>query len=202
MAWVIEAAKLSNQFERIIVSTDDDEIASIAKKYGAEVPYIRPAEISDDYATTMEVIKHAADFLIRQKIIISSICCIYPTAPLICIDDLKAAGRLMASGNWNYVLTVTEYRYSIFRALVEVPNGVRFLFPENYDKRSQDLPKAYHDAGQFYWGNVDAWLNRIPIISEGTYPLKIANIRVQDIDVPDDWKIAENIAKTILNHKN
>lgn len=153
IAWSIEAAKFSGLFEHIIVSTDDAEIAEVAKQWGAEVPFIRPEELSNDYAGTTEVIAHATQWALGQGFDVAAVCCIYATAPFIQTDDLKRGWDALDSGDWDYAFTVTDFASTIFRAFKQIAeDGIEMFFPEHFATRSQDLPVSLHDAGQFYWG--------------------------------------------------
>jgi N-acylneuraminate cytidylyltransferase len=202
IAWSIEAAKSSGLFERIIVSTDDAEIAEVAKKWGAEVPFMRPAELSNDYAATTEVIAHAAQWALDQGLDVKAVCCIYATAPFVVTDDLKRGWDALNSGDWDYAFTVTDFAAPIFRSFKQTPEGgLEMFFPEHFATRSQDLPAALHDAGQFYWGRPAAWLEGKRIFDRRSKPVVIPRWRVQDIDTPDDWERAEILAPVIMSHK-
>ena len=202
IAWSIEAAKASGLFEHIIVSTDDAEIADLAKKWGAEVPFLRPAKLSDDYAGTTEVIAHAARWSLEQGWGVSAICCIYATAPFVEIDDLKQGLSLLESGDWDYTFCATDFAAPIFRAFKLLPEGgVEMFFPEHFTSRSQDLPHALHDAGQFYWGRLEAWVNNKPIFDQYSASVFIPRWRVQDIDNYDDWIRAELIHNQLMSTK-
>ena len=194
IAYSIEAAKKSGCFERIILSTDDSEIAGIAKQYGAEVPFIRPDDISDDYASTLDVIAHAITQLnLPQN---SNVCCIYATAPLISSGKLLEGLAIFNASELDYVFSATEFSYPIQRAFKLSNNGhVEMFQPECFDSRSQDLEKAYHDAGQFYWGSVSAFLHKTPIFGDTSKPVILPITQVQDIDTPDDWRLAEMLFK-------
>lgn len=197
IAYSIQAAQDSGLFDRIIVSTDDQEIAEVSRHYGAEIPFMRPSELSDDYTGTIEVISHASKWLKEKDSNIRAICCIYPSAPFIGIEDLIQGLRILESGGWNYVLPVTEYASSIFRAFKELSTGgLEMFFPEMFYKRSQDLPEALYDAGQFYWGLLEAWTAGKRIFDQTSCPLRIPRWRVQDIDSLDDWNRAELIYKS------
>lgn len=202
IAWPIEIAKASGLFERIIVSTDDIEIAEIAKQSGAEVPFMRPAELSNDYSGTTEVIGHATQWILDQGIDLEAVCCIYATAPFVQVNDLKRGLAALKSGDWAYTFSVTDYAAPIFRSFHEHEDGsVEMFFPEHFNTRSQDLPLALHDAGQFYWGRPDAWLAHKRIFDKHSTPIVIPRWRVQDIDTPDDWLRAEILASIIMNQK-
>lgn len=202
IAWSIEAAKSSGIFERIIVSTDDTEIAEVAIKWGAEAPFIRPAELSNDYAATTEVIAHAAQWALDQGLDLSAVCCIYATAPFVLTDDLKRGWDALNSGEWDYAFTVTDFAAPIFRSFKQTDDGgVKMFFPEHFASRSQDLPIALHDAGQFYWGRPAAWLEGKSIFDRHSVPVFIPRWRVQDIDTPDDWERAEILAPIIMVHE-
>lgn len=203
IAWSIEAAKSSGLFERIIVSTDDVEIADVARKWGAEVPFMRPAELSNDYAATTEVIAHATQWVLDQGLDVEAACCIYATAPFVQIDDLKRGWDALNSGDWDYVFTVTDFAAPIFRSFKQTPEGdIEMFFPEHFATRSQDLPIALHDAGQFYWGRPAAWLEGKRIFARRSKPIVIPRWRVQDIDTQDDWERAEIVAPVIMNRKS
>jgi N-acylneuraminate cytidylyltransferase len=179
-------------FDRIIVSTDDTEIAEIAQHHGAEVPFLRPARLSDDHIGTTEVIAHSTRWALDQGWSVKAVCCLYPTAPMIAPGDLAAGWRLLEGGNWRFVFTATDYAAPISRAFRKTANGgIDMLQPEHFSTRSQDLPRALHDAGQFYWGLTDAWLSQEIIFGPQSAPLIIPRWRVQDIDTPDDWRRAE-----------
>ena len=192
IAWPIAAALESGVFDKIIVSTDDPEIAETARKNGAEAPFLRPAELSGDHIATTPVIAHAARWALDQGWPITAVCCIYPTAPMISTADLTEGLRLLETGDWSYVFTATDYAAPIFRAFRQIESGgIEMLYPEHFTSRSQDLPKALHDAGQFYWGRPDAWLSGEVLFGPRSAPLIIPRWRVQDIDSPEDWHRAE-----------
>jgi N-acylneuraminate cytidylyltransferase len=202
LAWSIEAAKISGLFDRIIVSTDDAEIAKVAKKWGAEVPFIRPDELSNDYAGTTEVIAHATQWILDQGSDVTAVCCIYATAPFVRVDDLKHGWEALESGDWDYAFTVTDFAAPIFRSFKQTAEGgIEMFFPEHFDTRSQDLPNALHDAGQFYWGRPTAWLKGKLIFDRYSKPLIIPRWRVQDIDTHDDWERAEILAPIIMGRR-
>ena len=152
IAYPLAVLQQANCFDRILVSTDDDEIAAIAKEYGAEVPFMRPRELADDYAGTIPVIAHATQWCINQGMELEAVCCVYATNPFLQVDDIKQGLEKLQQGDWSYAFSVTEYAAPIFRAFQRTEaGGVEMFFPENYHQRSQDLPKALHDAAQFYW---------------------------------------------------
>jgi pseudaminic acid cytidylyltransferase len=198
IVWSIEVAKESDLFDHIIVSTDDEDIAEIAKKRGAEVPFMRPAEISDDHTGTTEVIAHATQWALGQGFDVSAVCCIYATAPFIQVDDLKRGLDQLKSGNWDYAIAVTDFAAPIFRSFKQIPNGgIEMFFPEYFATRSQDLPVAFHDAGQFCWGDLNAWIERKRVFDQHSTPILIPRWRVQDIDTEEDWQRAEFMFKAI-----
>lgn len=202
IAWSIEAARLSGLFERIIVSTDDAEIAEVSKQWGAEVPFMRPKELSNDYAGTTPVIAHATQWALDQGFDIEAVCCIYATAPLVQTDDLKLGWDTLNSGDWDYTFTAAEFAAPIFRSFKQTAEGgIEMFFPEHFTTRSQDLPVALHDAGQFYWGRPAAWLKNKRIFDRHSVPVIIPHCRVQDIDDWDDWKMAEIIFNQLRANK-
>jgi pseudaminic acid cytidylyltransferase len=203
IAYSIECAIASGLFDRIIVSTDDPEIASVAQQYGAETPFSRPARLSDDHAGTAEVVAHAIRFLWGESHNITAVCCIYATAPFIQADDLSRGWRLIETGAWKFVFSATSFSSPIFRAFENTNAGaVKMFFPELFEKRSQDLPDAWHDAGQFYWGQPPAWVENATIFDEHSTIVAIPRWRVQDIDTPDDWARAEMLAPMIARHES
>jgi N-acylneuraminate cytidylyltransferase len=192
IGWPIAAALASGIFERVIVSTDDPEIAAIALSLGAEVPFMRPAELANDDAGTTEVVAHATQWALNQQLQVSEVCCIYATAAFVEPEDLRRGLSALESGAWCYAFSATEFPAPIFRAFRALSaGGVRMFFPEHMSTRSQDLPPALHDAGQFYWGTKQAWLDMSPIFSEHSLAVLIPRTRSQDIDTPEDWEFAE-----------
>jgi len=201
IAWSIEAALACGLFDRIIVSTDDDEIAEIAIGWGVEVPFRRPKELSTDFAGTTEVIGHASQWAIDCSHDVTAVCCIYATAPFIQVDDLKLAWNEFSSGRWEYTFTATEYPAPIFRSFLQTAaGGLEMFFPEHFETRSQDLPTALHDAGQFYWGRPTAWIEGKRVFASHSKAVLIPRWRVQDIDSPDDWLRAELMHATLRRH--
>jgi N-acylneuraminate cytidylyltransferase len=199
LAWPIDAAKACGLFGRILVSTDDEEIASVARGLGAETPFRRPAELADDHAPTPAVVRHALETLGEE---IDYACCIYPTAPLLRASDLRRGCEMLATRpNMSFALGVTTFAFAVQRAVrINADGALAPLYPEFRDTRSQDLEPAYHDAGQFCWGRAAAWLAGEPVLSERTLPVILPRRLVQDIDTPEDWETAELLfeARTLL----
>lgn len=196
IAYSIEIAINCKLFNKVIVSTDDEEIKDVAIKYGAEVPFIRPKEIADDFTGTHEVIGHAVKWLEDNGEKMDYVCCVYPTAPLIEKDDLKKGFELIKTGKWNSVMAATNFSYPIFRSFENLlDGGLKMIFPEHYNSRSQDLPEVYHDVGLFYWAKPATWKKKPEGYNEKNSIVKIPNYRIQDIDTLDDWKRAEIIYK-------
>jgi len=195
IGWSIELALKSGCFDKVIVSTDDKEIAEIAKHYGAEVPFMRSEELSDDHTVLSSVI---SDALRKLNFDIDYVCVILPTAPFIQIEDIQSALRqLISRPNFDFAFTVTDFGFPIQRAL-RIDNGLVSMFdPSNLNTRSQDLETAWHDAGQFYWGKPSSWLEEKPVFGPKSIPIKLPRFRVQDIDTMEDWSRAEYIFKLI-----
>lgn len=194
IAWSIEAAIESQCFDRIIVSTDDEEIATVARQYGAEVPFMRPEALANDYAGTIPVIKHAVEWLALQGDKPEYACCIYATAPFIKVEDIAKGLDLLQKNRCDYAFSVTSFAAPIQRAFkITSENRLEMFNPENFIKRSQDLEPAFHDAAQFYWGTAQAWLNEKPLYAKESVPIELPRYRVQDIDTPEDWQRAELI---------
>lgn len=192
IAYSIEAAISSGLFQRIVVSTDDAEIARIAVDCGAEVPFVRPADLSNDYATTAAVIKHAIGWHEERGFDVGYACCIYATAPFIQSRYLhEGFEKLVASGK-SFAFSVTSFPFPIQRALRIGADGcVRAANPEYANTRSQDLEDFYHDAGQFYWGTASAFMHDVTIFSSESVAVVLPRHLVQDIDTQEDWRRAE-----------
>jgi pseudaminic acid cytidylyltransferase len=192
IAYPIAAAQDCRLFDRILVSTDDDEIAAVARDYGAEAPFKRPAVLSDDYTGTNEVTAHALTWLAGQGHPAENACCIYATAPFIQADDLRRGYEALIGSGKSFAFTVTTFESAVQRAIRLVPgDGVTPFFPQWTKCRSQDLEELYHDAGQFYWGRTKAFCEGLPIFADHSVPVILPRSRVQDIDTPDDWRRAE-----------
>ena len=199
IAWSIAAARESALFDRITVSTDDEEIATAARECGAEVPFVRPAELSGDHIGTIEVIAHATQWALNAKWSVTAVCCIYPTAPFLQIEDLRVGLQALESGEWAYAFPVTDFPAPIFRAFRKrAEGGIEMFFPEHFESRSQDLPRALHDAGQFYWGRPEAWLRGVQIFDRLSFPVEIPRWRVHDIDTAEDWTRAELVHRALF----
>lgn len=202
IAWSIEAAQATGLFDRIIVSTDDAEIASLAKKYGADVPFVRPAVLSDDHTGTAPVIAHAIEWHLAHGFEPTHICCIYATAPFLQSLDIERGIKVLKESGADFAFSITSYSFPIQRAIKLKTDGRVEMFDRSQvQMRSQDLPEAYHDAGQFYWGTKDAWLSGTPILGPNSAPVLLPRYRVQDIDTPEDWYQAELIME-VLKHSS
>lgn len=191
IAWPIAAARESGCFDRILVSTDDDEIRAVAEAHGAEAPFRRPAELSDDFTPTVPVIAHAIAWA-RRTGAVERACCIYATAPLLRGDDLVRGRAILDQGDRDYAFSVTTFPFPIQRALrLDGRGHVVMIDPAQRETRSQDLEETYHDAGQFYWGRAEAWLAHRPILAARSAAVVLPRKRVQDIDTLEDWERAE-----------
>lgn len=199
IVYAIEAALASKAFDRVIVSTDDTEIAEVAKAHGAELPFIRPPDLADDHTPTVPVIAHAIRTCDQLGWNVQDVCCIYPGVPLISADDLRTSHEQLVSTGADYVFPVTGFPSPIQRALMRLSDGtVRPFQPEHAATRTQDLEPGYFDVGQFYWGRKQAWLDGLNIHLNGT-TLVIPEWRVVDIDTPADWERAELLYATLLD---
>jgi pseudaminic acid cytidylyltransferase len=198
LVWSVEAALKSGCFDQVIVSTDDVEVADVALQYGAQVPFMRPKALSDDHTGTTAVITHAINWLAEQSQKPEQVCCLYATAPFVSPIDLSNGLTVLTDTGADYAFSVTSYAFPIQRAMRITASGRVAMFnPVNFNTRSQDLEEAYHDAGQFYWGQADAWLQNKMIFSAASVPVKLPRHRVQDIDTPEDWRQAEVLFKAI-----
>lgn len=196
IAYSIEASINSGCFDKVIVSTDDAEIAEIALKFGAEIPFVRPANIADDYATTLDVIQHAVEFTKLQGWGVKNVCCVYATAPFLQPEFIRKGLQELVKNNVDYVFSATSFPFPIQRAIkINAEQRVEMFQPQHLNTRSQDLEEAYHDAGQFYWGTVSAFLKGKPFFSPNSKAILLPRKRVQDIDTPEDWELAEALFK-------
>jgi len=192
IAWSIETALASGCFDEVVVSSDDPEIIDVATKYGATAPFIRPTELAGDYVATLPVITHAIGQMPKCRD--GVICCLYPTAPLLSIDDLLRGFELVRESGADFVCSVTSYDYPIQRALsVDGAGFLRMIDYSHLSTRTQDLEEVWHDAGQFYFGFSSSWINATQIFSETTVPLVLKRSNVVDIDTIEDWDLAEAI---------
>jgi len=192
IAWSIKAAKESQCFDHIIVSTDDKEIASVAETYGASVPFLRPRTLADDYTATAPVIAHAINWLLGENVHVDDVCCIYATAPFIRSSDIRRGLERLRESGCDYTFPVAGFAYPIQRALrIKTDGCVAMFHPEEFASRSQDLEEAFHDAGQFYWGRTEVWLEDRPAFSANSVPIRLPRHQVQDIDTQEDWERAE-----------
>jgi len=195
----IEAALESRVFDAVVVSTDDEEIASVAESCGALAPFRRPPELSNDHAATIPVIAHAIRWWEENRAPVEFACCIYATAPFLRPEFLHEGFRILKEKlDAEFALSVTSYAFPIFRAIQIAESGrVEMFWPENDIKRSQDLPEALHDAGQFYWARKNAFLERQGFFTARSYPVVLPRHLVQDIDTPEDWERAERMFQSI-----
>ena len=202
IAYSIEAAINAKLFDEIIVSTDDDEIADIAQKFGASVPFMRPKELSDDFTTTGAVIEHAINFLKNRGEKIKFVCTIYATAPLIDEKYLRLGFEKLSSSNAKYAFSCTSMPFPIWRTFKITDNDrCEMFWKENFAKRSQDLEEAYQDAGQFYWANLDISSSDDVFFGQDSIPIILPRHLVQDIDTLDDWQRAEFLYEALQRSK-
>ncbi|MCC9595861.1 MULTISPECIES: pseudaminic acid cytidylyltransferase [unclassified Rubrivivax] len=198
IAWSIEAALSSACFEHVVVSTDDAEIAQLARRFGAETPFTRPAELSDDFTPTRPVVNHAILDAQQRWGAVDRVCCLYATAPFVRAADLRAGLATLESSGAEFAFTVASFPYPIQRALRRTADGrVQMIDPSTRLTRSQDLEPAFHDAGQFYWGRTSAFLDGLETFSECSVPIVLPRERVQDIDTEEDWRRAELLMRLL-----
>ena len=199
IAWPVGVALASGLFDHVLVSTDDEEIAETAVAAGAEAPFRRPPELSDDHTPTRPVVAHAIREAERLWGPVETVCCIYATTPFIKAEDLVEGLRLLETGGFKYAFAATSFPYPVQRALKIAENGgVEMMQPEHRLSRSQDLEEGYHDAGQFYWGTAEAFLTDQTTFMPWSAPVVLPRWRVQDIDTPEDWVRAE-LAHRVLS---
>lgn len=193
IAYSIEAAIKCNLFDEVMVSTDDEEIAQVAILHGANVPFIRSKKNANDYATTTDVLFEVLEQYQNEfNITFTNVCCIYPTAPLLKMEDVLNGYNILNEGESTSVFPVTSFGYPVLRGLKRDKNGLTaMVWPEHQNTRSQDLEEIYHDAGQWYWFKPDNLLKKKSIIGENYSTLVLNKLEVQDIDTMEDWKLAE-----------
>ena len=191
VAYSIAAALQTNLFDEVMVSTDDSEIAEIAKKCGATVPFFRSKETANDFAILKDVLQEVLGEYKKRGKTFDEICCILPTAPLISADDIVKSYEILSSTDCTSVIPVAKFSYTIFRSLKIENERLLMNWPENYSKRSQDLPEAFHDAGLFYWYSKKYFEEKLAGFGDNACPYILDEEKVQDIDSEEDWKIAE-----------
>lgn len=193
LAYSIEAALASDLFDRVLVSTDDEDIAECARQWGAETPFLRPPELADDHTGTNAVARHAAAWTQAQGQPARELCCLYATAPFVTAADLRAAHALLAP-DIDFVFAATHFDFPVQRALLRAAGGlVAPMFPPWIGMRSQDLPEALHDAGQFYWGRPASFARYDVPFEARALAYELPREHVQDIDTPADWIRAERL---------
>ncbi len=203
IAYSIEVARESKLFDRVIVSTNDQEIADIARSYGAEVPFVRPEELADDHTGTAEVVVHALQTLADMGSLPDFVCCIYATVPMLRAEYLEQGlNSLIENPDKSYAFGVTEHRYPVQRSFTLEPDEkegevITPLYPDCLSMRSQDLQPVYHDTGQFYWGKSSAFIENHDIFSSQAIPVRLPHYLVQDVDTMDDWRRAEVMYRAI-----
>jgi pseudaminic acid cytidylyltransferase len=192
IAHSIQALQEAGVFDRILVSTDSEAIAAVARECGAEVPFMRPKELSDDHTPTAPVLLHALRFLVDGGYSVAYVCCLYAAAPLVQAGFIRQGFALIRQHNIGSVFSVASFEFPIFRAMKINEQGYLEMFwPEHELTRSQDLPAAYHDAGQFYWLDAARFLKKPCVYTPDAMPVMIPRYLVQDIDTPEDWERAE-----------
>ena len=191
MAYSIEAALKSSLFDKVMVSTDDEEFAEVAKQYGASVPFLRSEATANDYATTVDVLMEVIETYKQRGMEFDTICCLYSTAPFVTSDRLKEAYSKL-SDNVDACFTMVEYSYPIQRSLrINEVGQVEMIYPEHLKSRTQDMEKVYHDAGQFYFVKTKTLIAEKTVWCKRTAPLVLSELEVQDLDTLTDWQLAE-----------
>ena len=194
IVWPIKTALSSGLFDEVVVSTDDAEIAEVARAAGASVPFMRPENLSDDYADTKSVVRHAISELKLETELEVQVCCIYPTSVFVDAQLLKEGLEKLNESRCSFVFSVTSVDSSVYRSFTKAADGsISMLFSENYAKRTQDLPNLYCDAAQFYWATVGAWQADLNILGTDSLGVYVDPSRVQDIDTESQWLTAEQI---------
>lgn len=201
IAYSIEAAKQSNLFEEIMVSTDDEDIAKIAKEYGAKVPFLRSAKNADDFSVLADVIDEVITKYLEQGRLFKNICCILPTAPFITPTIINKGYVELIDNNFDCVFPVLPFSFPIQRSLKFTDNKVEMVWEEYLSTRSQDIEPRYHDSGQFYWINTEVFSKKKKLFTSNSGGIIISELQAQDIDTETDWKLAELKYKLLLHEK-
>lgn len=191
IAYSIEAALKSGLFDEVMVSTDDKDIAEVAIKHGAAVPFLRSGKNSDDFATTSDVLLEVIHQYEQFGRYYDAGCCIYATAPFVTDRKLQEAYRLLQEEGYDSVFPVLKFSYPIERALQLSNNRAYMVNPEFLNTRSQDLPSRYHDTGQFYWFDIGAFTSKKRIFTDNSGAIIVSDLEAQDIDELSDWRLAE-----------
>lgn len=202
MAYSIEAALNSNLFDEVMVSTDDEEIAEIARAYGAVVPFLRSESNANDYAVLADVIEEVLEGYSAKGKAFKNVCCILPTAPFVTAENISDAFTTLVNNNFDSVFPVLEYSFPIQRSLQINKGKVAMVWSEHLNKRSQDLEPRYHDSGQFYWLNTASFLTNKKLFTSNSGALIISELQAQDIDTSIDWKLAEIKYKLMINEQD
>lgn len=200
IAYAIEAARQSGLFDEVMVSTDDAEIADVARQYGASLPFMRSAEMANDYATTAQVLAEVLNRYAECNQTFMHACCLYPTAPFVTPNLLQNAHKTLTEGDVDTVYPVQPYGFPIQRAVRLIGGRAHWFQPEHALTRSQDLEPAYHDAGQFYFFKVSIFQQGQRLITDNTGAIVISEMAAHDIDTEADWQVAE--FKYRLLHEN
>lgn len=198
IAHSILAALDSGCFDRVIVSTDDQEVAEVAREHGAETPFLRPATLADDHTGTNAVVRHALEWFGKAGHAIEFACCIYATAPFVQARFLRQGLERLAASDKSFAFSVTSFAFPIQRGVrINAEGAVEAIWPENIARRSQDLEETFHDAGQFYWGRAGAFLDDAALFSPASLPVVLPRHLVQDIDTLEDWQCAEYMYRAL-----
>lgn len=199
IAYSIEAAIKSNLFDEVMVSTDDEEIAKIAKQYGAKVPFLRSNDNANDFAVLADVVEEVVSNYAQNNEIFENICCILPTAPFVTSTKIIEAYKTLFNNNFDSVFPVLEFSFPIQRSLKIEDNKVAMVWNEHLNSRSQDLESRYHDSGQFYWIKTQSFLTEKKLLTNDSGAIIISQLEAQDIDTETDWKLAEIKYKLMFN---
>jgi pseudaminic acid cytidylyltransferase len=195
LSYSIKTAQKSKLFDKIIVSTNCKIIKKVAQKHGAEVPFIRPENISDDNTKTITVVQHSIKWLKNNNFKPEYVCCIYPVAPLIHPIDLKKSFNILKKNNYDFIISSGKYCYPINKSFTIRNKRINLYKASTSSLSTKFFTPSYHDAGQFYWGKRDTWEKKRNLLNNNSFPYILPYLRFWDVDYPEDWVVLEKLFK-------
>ena len=198
ISYVIKETLKSKIFDDVVVSTDSAKIANVSKKNGASIYFKRPNNLCSDETNTVEIVRHAINYLKGKNLKIKNVCCVYPTAVLITSKQLINSFKEFKKNRFNFLFSAQKFPHPIQRAIIKKKNGLKMLKREYYNKQSNHLLDTYYDAGQFYWGSLNCWLKKNVVFEKKSSIYLLTRYDSVDINIDEDW----NLAKILFKYKN